>query len=1006
MWKALIWLLVAAQPKTLESLGEDTEVERSIVAGESHRYALFIPAGYLLDLTAVQSNADVRLQLRSKNDELLIDMNTPAGATGPVPLGWHAQEDTEAVLVITAIESADGTYELRRGADSLPDGEDLRRLKAHRDMAAVRMLMDGGSADELSHAMDILEAVEQEWAILDMPWWRALTLQTRGRLKNGTGQSANAIEDLDRALALWSDIGDQRMLARTHNRLAEAHNRRANYAEAVSHLQQALPLSLALDDLRTASVTANSLGSIEWRRGHWDAAIAWYEQALPLRRATGYVRGEAITLNNLGTVFDSIGDYSSALIHYRQSLELRRQTGDRRGEAVVLNNIGELISNTGDPEAAIPYLVQALALRRETGDPYGEVMTLLTLGGAEKALGIGTAGERFNAALDLATDLENARMQAMAQRQLALLAIDEDRLDDAEALAGPARASAQASGNPEERLWSLIVDARILLARRSVEGANSAALSALELAENLDLPFEQVRALDILARAAWSNGLLEEATAAAERAVLIAESLRFRAARSRSDRRLRRELDEIYRLQVELRMEAHVREPQRGHDARALEAVMMGQSQFASAAKEHSASVPAALTTAWGKAVASLGVARSRLATARADDDAEAVEQALEELASAYSDVEQIDSAIGAAISETVESRRASLDSLRTASLEGGVLVLSAATEHSFAWIITSGRIESHVLGLRSQSESLMSQLNAIVGSGGKRRMEAQLDFTLRQLSTHVLQPLEGALSSGRLHVIADGPFASIPIAGLMIPGTQDYLVDRYEISLPVASIRQSGTDSVSRTDSVEVYVFSDPVFGKSLPRLANTTVEAEAIVQTLSASRVRHYARMDASRERFEDALRQSADVLHLATHALVNDRWPELSSLVFSLVDEYGEAVDGHYRVADLARAQVAADLVVLSACSTVPGPYWPGTGLRGLARGFVDAGANQVVAGLWPMHDRVLAEFMEAFYKSMYQDELSSAAALREAQRNIRERYPSPYYWAGFVHFIGSS
>jgi CHAT domain-containing protein len=55
---------------------------------------------------------------------------------------------------------------------------------------------------------------------------------------------------------------------------------------------------------------------------------------------------------------------------------------------------------------------------------------------------------------------------------------------------------------------------------------------------------------------------------------------------------------------------------------------------------------------------------------------------------------------------------------------------------------------------------------------------------------------------------------------------------------------------------------------------------------------------------------------------------------------------------------------------------------------------------VASLWKVDDLATAELMKVFYKGMLNDKLRPAAALRQAQIAMSRRWPSPYYWAGFV------
>jgi CHAT domain-containing protein len=140
---------------------------------------------------------------------------------------------------------------------------------------------------------------------------------------------------------------------------------------------------------------------------------------------------------------------------------------------------------------------------------------------------------------------------------------------------------------------------------------------------------------------------------------------------------------------------------------------------------------------------------------------------------------------------------------------------------------------------------------------------------------------------------------------------------------------------------------------------------------------------------------------IVHFATHGLLNSEHPELSGLVFSLVDKNGKPQDGFLQLQDIYNLNLPADLVVLSACETALGKEINGEGLIGLTRGFMYAGASRVVASLWKVSDVATARLMAYFYSAMEKDGLPPAAALRAAQIQMwkQKRWSAPYYWAGF-------
>lgn len=140
---------------------------------------------------------------------------------------------------------------------------------------------------------------------------------------------------------------------------------------------------------------------------------------------------------------------------------------------------------------------------------------------------------------------------------------------------------------------------------------------------------------------------------------------------------------------------------------------------------------------------------------------------------------------------------------------------------------------------------------------------------------------------------------------------------------------------------------------------------------------------------------------MVHIATHALVDNRRPELSGLVLSLVDESGYPVDGFLNLQDIYNLDLSADLVVLSACSTGLGVEVRGDGMVGLTRGFMYAGAARVMSSLWEVDDVATSKLMGAFYKAIQQDHMKPGAALRQAQLAMQtlDNWNAPYYWAGF-------
>ena len=146
---------------------------------------------------------------------------------------------------------------------------------------------------------------------------------------------------------------------------------------------------------------------------------------------------------------------------------------------------------------------------------------------------------------------------------------------------------------------------------------------------------------------------------------------------------------------------------------------------------------------------------------------------------------------------------------------------------------------------------------------------------------------------------------------------------------------------------------------------------------------------------------LQASPDIVHISTHFIGNEANPRLLSIALT------PDADGHplFSALDLNSLRTSTKLVVLSGCNSSSGTPVSGIAVNGLARACLIAGAETVLATLWPTIDSD-GPIFPVFYNNLLGRKWSTRAvaqALREAQlQMIRQGGWSsrPAYWAAYL------
>jgi CHAT domain-containing protein len=149
--------------------------------------------------------------------------------------------------------------------------------------------------------------------------------------------------------------------------------------------------------------------------------------------------------------------------------------------------------------------------------------------------------------------------------------------------------------------------------------------------------------------------------------------------------------------------------------------------------------------------------------------------------------------------------------------------------------------------------------------------------------------------------------------------------------------------------------------------------------------------------------AMNDSPGIIHIASHAVLNLEYPELSSILLSGQSASTGSLkpENEYLMPiDIGSVNLDGSLVVLSACETAGSQQFSFDSNLGFVSEFMNSGANFVVASLWPVGDRFSFDFMTHFYTHLAKGS-TPAQALTFTKRTMQKtsKHNNLNQWAAF-------
>ncbi len=893
---------------------------------------------------------------------------------------------------------------------------------------------------------------EQNWEMLVRCYHRI------GRSYRERGEFAQAIKYLDQGLAIGlKELGDLHAdVATTYSTLSITYRSMGDYARALDFANKALSIQIATLGENDAAVgsTYNRIANVYSEKNDVDQALAFRKKALEIYIAVyGEQSAEAGSFyNNIGNDYLDRGDIDQALFFHKKSLELKQAFQGKRHQVVAwsYDNLGWVYYKRGDYARAGECYENALSIWRETvGEenlfPTMSYDHLVELNRSMRDYAQAIVFSKKSLAIKLKVLGELHPSVAMTYNMLAQVYFDHGDYESAlvnyqKALCANAPGFAESNHAINPPLAGILGEPQLL---ESLSGkARTFAARYFKKTKNLhDLE---------LAASTYQNvcKLIEHTRSGYK----VEGSKLFLAEKAL----------EVYDHAIQAALTLHRITQKDEHNSAAfffaekskagvmLEALSDAEAKrFAGIpdsllAKEKQLRIDLAF---YDKSLTEETLKRKNRDSAkialRQDQVfklAQAYDAMLQRFEKEYPDYYRLKYRVHTVSAPEVQEQILDENTALVEYFMGkDSIFIFALTKHDFhvAAVPNDSLLEGHIRQFR---QAIMEQDSFFVSF-------THLAYRLYQT---LLAPVKDQLSVQNLIIIPDGMLSIIPFEALLTRAvdaagkpasyaTLPFLVNDFAISYAYSATLLLEKSKSKRAPAERDFLAFAPVhfsgmaadsrgakFVKANMGLDTTRAEVRAGLGDLQLSEdevdgieerfKRSYglidrwfggkARVYVGRQAGERELKSSElsayRFVHFATHGFVNETFPKLSGLLLS--PRSAEDEDGILRLSEIYNLHFNADLVTLSACETGLGKIAKGEGMIGLTRGFLFAGAQNLLVSLWRVDDPATAHLMIDFYDKMLAG-LNKPESLRQVKLNMIHHpeavhFARPYYWAPFI------
>jgi CHAT domain-containing protein len=844
------------------------------------------------------------------------------------------------------------------------------------------------------------------------------------------GNYVRSLEYYEKSRKLNEALENKRGIAQLQTDIGSLHYMWGNPSLALDYYRKGLELSESVGDNNLTSSALKSIGFVHSVEGNYPLALEYYQKSLTLSEKLGNKLLTADTLSKIGSVNYSQGNYGVALAYYDKSLRLREALGDKAGIATALTGIGNVHFMQRSTGLALEYFQRSLTLGQEVGNRRPIAHTLMSIGIAYRdRRNFGLALEHFQKSLKLSEELGDRLLISYALYQIGF-AHQVQRHYDLALEHYRKSLTLKESLNERRGIAETLNDiATVQYEQGNYPSALETAARAVAIAREIGFRETLWEAPTTAGRAHRMLGQLEKSRYAFEEAIAAIED--FRTQVGGGEQQLQQFFENKvspYHDMVELLTAQNNHRDALVYAERAKSRVLLDVLQASSK------SVTKDMTAQEQQQERRL---RSELVSVNSEVSRERQRPQLDQtrlvglnarLEKARFDYEAFQTTLYAAHPQLRvqrgEAKTLTLEDARGLLTDQDALLEYVVTDKkTYLFVLTTeAGATSHAPKLKSYTlpitrNDLTEQVTAF------RQQLARRDLTFRATANKLHELLIGAVRAelqGKrtIVIVPDGVLWELPFQALTDTNGH-YLIQDHAISYaPSLTVLREMTRLRKQRQAGNAEV---NFLAIGNPELRNETAERVSLVHRdekleplpeaekevtilgqLYGPRSAIYTGADAREDRFKQEAGRF-NVLHLATHGILNDASPMYSQIVLAQSDT-GE--DGLLEAWEIMKLHLNADMVVLSACESGLGRVGVGEGMIGLTWALFVAGSPTSVVSQWKVESSSTAQLMVEFHRNLQPKtpklKLSKAQALQKAALTVlgNKSFRHPFYWAGFI------